>query len=152
MRTIEEDVHIHAGARAVYRRLAALESLGESMPELFRSADAGAGPPSVVAQPALGGSGVPLVITRGGGAALADARPRGGTAAAGDTPPIKSFRWDLQPEGAAEVHVTLAVDYRMPVGVTGPFLDLLIHRPRRRQALRNALWRLKGLVEERLAP
>ena len=151
MRTIEEDVHIHAGARAVYRRLAALESLGESMPEFFRSADAGAGPPSVVAQPALGGSGVPLVITRAEEPRLLTLAPAEDRAA-GDTPPIKSFRWDLQPEGAAEVHVTLAVEYRMPVGVTGPFLDLLIHRPRRRQALRNALWRLKGLVEERLAP
>ena len=139
MTAIREDVHIHAEAAAVYSLLAAPGSLDETLPELLRGPDAS------------GGIRTPFRILRAEEPRLLTIAPgsEGGRTA---PPDIESLHWDLQPEGRREVHVTLAVGYRPAGGLTGPLLDLLLHRPRRRQALRDALWRLKRRVEDAPAP
>ena len=149
MRSIREDVHIHADARAVYRRLAALESLGTALPRLFRSA--GDGSRRVIPQPTIDASGVPLVIARAEEPLSLTLAPGGGGDSEGP-PRLEELRWELQREGSGEAHLTVAAEYRRPVGVAGPLLDLLLHRPRRRQALRDALWHLKELVEAGTEP
>ncbi|MCY4640261.1 MAG: hypothetical protein OXC94_07975 [Chloroflexi bacterium] len=148
MRAIREDVHIHAEARAVYRRLAVPEALGKSLPDLFRVVGARTGAPTIVARPGIDASGVPLVIARAEEPRTLTLVAEGGGRADG-APPIEALRWELQPEGTGEVHVSIFADFGTPAGVAGPLLDLFIHRPRRRQALRDALWRLKGLAENR---
>lgn len=139
MTAIREDVHIHAEAAAVYSLLAAPGSLDETLPELLRGPDAS------------GGIRTPFRILRAEEPRLLTIAPgsEGGRTA---PPDIESLHWDLQPEGRGEVHVTLAAGYRPAGGLTGPLLDLLLHRPRRRQALRDALWRLKRRVEGAPAP
>ena len=47
-----------------------------------------------------------------------------------------------QPGQVVEVH------YRGAGGPLGPLLDLALHRSHRRQAFRDALWRLKQSLEE----
>ena len=139
MTALREDVHIHAEAAAVYALLAAPGSLDRALPELLRGPDAPGGIPT------------PFRILRAEEPRLLTIAPEseGGRWA---SPDIESLHWDLQPEGRGEVHVTLAVGYRPAGGLTGPLLDLLLHRPRRRQALRNALWRLKRRVEGAPSP
>ena len=134
MTAIREDVHIHADAAAVYALLAAPESLDETLPELLGGPDAG------------GGIRTPFRIVRAEEPRLLTIAP-GREGGRGARPDIESLHWDLQPEGRGEVHVTLAVGYPPAGGLTGPLLDLLLHRPRRRQALRDALWRLKRRME-----
>ncbi len=139
MTAIREDVHIHAEAAAVYALLAAPGSLDQTLPELLGGPDA------------RGGTRTPFRILRAEEPRLLTIAPEseGGRWA---PPDIESLHWDLQPEGRGEVHVTLAVGYRPAGGLTGPLLDLLLHRPRRRQVLRDALWRLKRRVEGAPAP
>ena len=149
MRAIREDVHIHAEARTVYRRLAAPEGLGQFLPDPFRVIDARTGTPTADARSVGESAGAPLVIARAEEPRSLTLVPEG-VGPADRAPPIESLSWELQPEGAGEVHVSISADYRRPVGVAGPLLDILLHRPRRRQALREALWRLKGVAEDRL--
>ncbi len=162
MTAIREDVHIHAEAPAVYRRLAELEALAEWLPERFRDVRAEGERCAFTLALPLRAEGARLRVE--GGAEpytltlvtdtgpLGRATALGGENGAGPTPAIESLRWELQPEGRGEVHVTLAAGYRVPGGIAGPLLDLLLFRPQRRQALRDALWRLKHLVEARPLP
>ncbi len=159
MTAIREDVHIHAEAPEVVRRLTALESLGEWLPERFRDVRAEGERCAFtlalplrteVARLRIASAREPYALTLAtdtaiGRAALAGVNGSG-------VPAIESLHWELQPEGRGEVHVTLATGYRAPGGIAGPLLDLLIYRPHRRQALRDALWRLKHLVEGRPPP
>ncbi len=157
MTAIREDVHIHAEAPSVYRRLAALETLGEWLPERFRDVRAeGERCTFTLALPLrteiarlrISTTREPYALTLtadptgagAGGAALAGANGAGISV-------IESLHWELQPEGRGEVHVTLAAGYRAPGGIAGPLLDLVLYRPHRRQALRDALWQLKRVVE-----
>ena len=150
MIAIREDVHIHAEAPAVYRRLAELESLGEWLPERFRDVRAEGERCAFTLALPLRAEGAWLRVTDAAEPytlALADDASAGSNGATATA--IQSLRWELQPEGRGEVHVTLAAGYRAPGGIAGPLLDLLLFRPQRRQALRDALWQLKQLVEGR---
>ena len=150
MTAIREDVHIHAEAPAVYRRLAELESLGEWLPERFRDVRAEGERCAFTLALPLRTESARLCVADAAEPhtlVLADDATAGSNGA-GD-PAIKSLRWELQPEGRGEVHVTLAAGYRVPGGIAGPLLDLLLFRPQRRQALRDTLWQLKQLVEGR---
>jgi uncharacterized membrane protein len=161
---IREEVHIHAEAPAVYRRLTALESLGEWLPECFRDVRAeGERCAFTLALPLrtevarlriarlrIASAREPYALTLATDTAIVRAALAGANGSG--VPAIESLHWELQPEGRGEVHVTLATGYRAPGGIAGPLLDLLIYRPHRRQALRDALWRLKYLVEGRPPP
>lgn len=150
MTAIREDVHIHAEAPAVYRRLAELESLGEWLPERFRDIRAEGERCAFTLALPLRTEGARLRVataTEPYALTLADENADDGRANGARPAAIESLHWELQPEGRGEVHVTLAAGYRAPGGIAGPLLDLLLFRPHRRQALRDALWRLKRLVE-----
>ena len=52
-------------------------------------------------------------------------------------------------ESGRESHLSVETHYHPAGGPFGPLLDLTLHRPHRRQAFRDALWRLKLLIEKR---
>ena len=58
-----------------------------------------------------------------------------------------SWHWALHAESAHEVHLTAEATYEPAPGITGALLEGAVHRPHRAQALRDALWRLKQVVE-----
>ncbi len=157
MSAIREDVHIHAAAPVVYERLAELESLGAWLPEPFREVRAeGERCAFELALPLrterarlrVTEAAAPHALTLTAVCAAAGASSANGKGTSrASASAIDSLHWRLQPEGRGEVHVTVAAGYRAPGGIVGPLLDLLLYRPHRRQALRNALWRLKRLVE-----
>ena len=152
--TIREDVHIHAEAPIVYRRLMDLGSLSEWLPERFRHVRAeGERCSFTLALPLRAESAQlhvaiaeePYTLTLATDNSARNMPPASSTDS--NIPAIQLLRWELQPEGRGEVHVTVAAVYRPPRGIAGPLLDLLMFRPCRRQALRDALWKLKHLIE-----
>lgn len=60
---------------------------------------------------------------------------------------LTSLSWALHREAAGEVHLTVEAAYRPAGGPLGALLESLLYRSLRRQAFRDALWRLKLLVE-----
>ena len=151
---IHEDVLIHAEAPIVYHRLKDLGSLSEWLPERFRHVRAeGERCTFTLALPLRTESAQlhvaiaeePYTLTLAADNSPSNMPPTTSTEA--NIPAIQSLRWKLQPEGRNEVHVTVAAVYRPPRGIAGPLLDLLMFRPCRRQALRDALWKLKHLIE-----
>jgi hypothetical protein len=140
-RTLREDVHIHAPATEVYARLV------ESAPEWW--------PPAVTD-----------IDTREGGLSfalgLAGRTERAILARTSDEPPrflefvadgepngLRALRWVVNDEGPREVHLIAEIAYEPASGAVGWMLEETVHRPSRRQVLRDALWRLKLLIEDR---
>jgi hypothetical protein len=140
-RTLREDVHIHAPATEVYERLV------EPAPIWW--------PPAVSGLSTTGGG---LSFTLG----LAGRSERVALTRASDEPPhflefladgeiggVRALRWVVNDEGPREVHLIAELTYEPAGGGLGWMLEETVHRPGRRQALRDALWRLKLLVEGR---
>lgn len=141
MRRLREDVHIHAPADEVYGRLREFESHGEWLPPAFEDIRGDAESIAfalllpvrrerahlevVSAEPPRA---LELLDQNGGGWGLA---------------------WGLNIEGPREVHLTGEVAYEPAGGPFGWVMEETMHRPMRRQALRDALWRLKLLIEGR---
>jgi uncharacterized membrane protein len=64
----------------------------------------------------------------------------------GDDGDDSSLSWALHAEATGEVHITVEAAYQ-PAGGLRSLLEPLLYLPRRKQSVRDALWRLKMLVE-----
>ncbi|MSQ37748.1 MAG: hypothetical protein EXR61_05485 [Chloroflexi bacterium] len=62
---------------------------------------------------------------------------------------IRALTWVVNAEGPREVHLIAEAVYEPAGGPIGWLLEMALHRSVRRQALRDALWRLKLVVEGR---
>lgn len=119
VRLLREDVHIHATPEAVFARLRATESDG------WFGAAFGGLRLTVTAEEA---PSLLMMAAEGGGGDLA------------------SVSWALHAEATSEVHLTMEAAFR-PAGGLRALLEPLLYAPRRKQACRDALWRLKQLLE-----
>ncbi len=150
-RWIREDVHIHASADEVYGLLASLRSHGQWLPRTFRGVEANGDELSFELSLPLRREQARLSVTAGEAPVLLvltsgrDAEHGAGNGAG----PFASLAWALHSEAAGEVHVTLEAEYRPAGGLVGSLLEPLLYYPLRRQAFRDALWRLKLFVERR---
>ncbi|MSQ36595.1 MAG: hypothetical protein EXR63_05605 [Dehalococcoidia bacterium] len=141
MRLLREDVHVHAAADAVYTLVREPEHrarwFGPAVAELAQAGDA-----LVFRLP------LPLRSERAQLVLAADEAPRLLTYAANGVPTaVGAVTWVLRAEGPAEVHVSMEAGYTPASGPLGWLLEEVLHRPHRRQALRDSLWRLKLIAE-----
>lgn len=67
----------------------------------------------------------------------------------GDGGAVRGLTWVVNVEAPREVHLVAELVYEPAGGPLGWALEEVVHRPSRRQALRDALWRLKLLAEGR---
>jgi hypothetical protein len=143
VRRLREDVHIHAPASEVYARVAGLAHSHDWLPPVFADLEVGAR--SVAFALAL-----PLRTERTRLAVAADEPPAYIEFTAVDgSRGIELLSWGLNAEGPHDVHVTLEAGYEPSAGPIGWLLEETMQRPARRQAFRDALWRLKLLAEGR---
>lgn len=70
-------------------------------------------------------------------------------AANGDGSHVRGLLWVINVEAPREVHLVAELSYEPAAGPIGWAFEEIMHRPSRRQALRDALWRLKLLAEGR---
>ena len=147
MGRIREDVHIHASASAAFERLEATARYGEWLPRSFRDVEGEPGP-----RARLGGVlALPLRSERVRLEAVEREPPRlllfraAADGARGDA--FETLSWVLSAEGPDNVHLLVEAIYTPAGGFAGALLDLLVQRAHRRQALRDAIWRLKQLLE-----
>ncbi len=141
MRRLREDVHIHAPADEVYGRLRAFESHREWLPPAFDGVEAD---DDAIAFALL----LPVRRERARLEVVAAEPPRVLELADGNGGGW-GLAWGVNIEGPREVHLTAEIAYEPAGGPLGWVLEETMHRPMRRQALRDALWRLKLLIEGR---
>ena len=67
----------------------------------------------------------------------------------GDGGAVRGLTWVVNVEAPREMHLIAELLYEPAGGPLGWALEEVVHRPSRRQALRDALWRLKLLAEGR---
>ena len=141
MNQLREDVHIHSTPDMIFGRLRAPDE-GEWFARAF-------------GEPGSNGSGLSYDLRL----PLRRERARLSTTAEqvptllvmerdDDEAPLVSLSWALHPEADGEVHVTVDVQYQPAGGLFGTLLEQLLYDGLRRQAYRDALWRLKHLVED----
>ena len=142
MRWFREDIHIHAAPADVHRRLADLPAAGDWMEPTFREV-------AVEEEHLQFTLGLPgrteeavLAIRRREAPVVLELGPVDGRASQ------LECTFLVNGEGPTESHVIVEVHYRGAGGPLGPLLDLALHRSHRRQAFRDALWRLKQSLEE----
>lgn len=141
---VREDVHIHAEPPAIQRRILALDAYEDWLGPAFRAYTAdGEGFAFNLVLPTRTESGR---LRRAGIEAGAVTFLRDGDGV------YESITWAMHVENAHEVHLTVEATYRPAGGLVGGFLETLFHRPHRAQALRDALWNLKHLVEAERTP
>ena len=138
MRLLREDVHIHATPQAIFDRLRAPE-LGGWFDAVFSRPGADGELAFELAMP-LHREVARLAITTEQAPALLV------MAADGDDDDLSALSWALHVEREGEVHLTVEVAYRPARGLL-VLLEPLLYVPRRKQLFRDALWRLKLLVE-----
>jgi hypothetical protein len=143
VRRLREDVHIHAPAADVYGRLARLHLEHDWLPPSFGAVEASDGELRFALA-------LPMRTERSHLAVAAEEPPTYlEFAASNGAGGIELLSWALNPEGPREVHVTVEAGYEPSGGPLGWLVEEAVHRPVRRQALRDALWRLKLVVEGR---
>jgi hypothetical protein len=148
MRRLREDVHIHAPPSEVYGRLADCPTHREWLPPAFADLEAREGELAFALSLPLRTERARLSLATEEPPYLLEYTARNGTG--GPTPrSIESLTWVVSPEGAREVHLTVEAGYHPAGGPLGWLLEMTMHAPVRRQALRDALWRLKLLIEGR---
>ena len=147
MNRIREDVHIHAAPAAIFGWLD-FERVTAWLPDSFRDAR--------IEDDALAFRLVLPLHDRPAQLCIEELQPpqilslRAG-ASNGTHPAVEALDWALHQESANNVHVTAELAYRPAGGLLGPLLETALHAPLRRQALRDALWRLKLLAEGQVA-
>ena len=145
MGRIREDVHIHASAGETFARLEAIERYGEWLPRSFRDVAGESGAQArldgVLALP-LRSERVRLEVAEREPSQLLLFR-----SADGERGAFRTLSWVLSVEGPSDVHLLVEATYTPAGGLAGALLDLLVQRAHRRQALRDAVWRLKQLLE-----
>ncbi len=144
MTHLREHVHIHASADEVYGRLAALEEHRRWLPSAFRGVVATRDSLSFDLRLPLRRDRARLAVTGDEAPALLVLERDGVEGGAGS---IHSLTWALHVEAPREVHLTLEVAYHPAGGALGSLLEVALHRRLRQQAFREALWRLKLLIE-----
>ncbi len=146
MGRIREDVHIHASASAAFAQLEATARYGEWLPHSFRGVTAPPGPRARL-------DGVLALPVRSERVRLeaSEREPprllRFSAADGADGAAFETLSWVLSAEGPDDVHLVVEAIYTPAGGIAGALLDVLLQRAHRRQALRDALWRLKQLLE-----
>jgi hypothetical protein len=138
---IREDVHLHAPAPAVRQRILDLSTYDEWLAPAFRDFRADdEGWSFTLALPGRTEAGR---LRRGGieDGAVTFVQDGGGV--------IHSLTWAMHAESTREVHLTAEITYAPAGGIAGNVLEMTVHRPHRVQALRDSLWALKQLVEQR---
>ena len=142
-----EDIHIHAAPDAVFARIEATSNYAEWLPRCFHEvdgdADGGLACTLVLPLRAVAVRLEPAEVTP---PALLHFRAADGGEA------FESLTWHVNAEGPREVHLELQAVYTPAGGFAGAMLDVLLLRSYRRQALRDALWRLKHLLEGNVPP
>ena len=146
MAAVREDIHIRATAPAVYERLADLEASLEWLPPAFR-------------EPAVDDDRIdfalPLPLDRREAHLVLAEREEpsylrlAAVGENGSAGAVQSLTWALHVESERNVHVTVEMAYAPSSNLLGGLLEATIHAPLRRQALRDALWRLKQVCEGR---
>jgi hypothetical protein len=144
MRYIREDIHIHAPATEIFERLANLQAPPSWLPPSFRDAR--------IEEDALAFRLALPLLDRTARLAVAEQEPPIALSLRnshpnGAQPAVQAFDWALHQENVKNVHVTAEFAYEPAGGLLGPLLEMAVHAPLRRQALRDALWRLKLLAE-----
>ena len=146
MAAVREDIHIRAAAAAVYERVAHLEATLQWLPPTFRE-------PSVEDDRLDFALSLPLDRREAHLAVAEREEPRyvrlsavNGNGAAGA---VESLTWALHAESPQNVHVTVEMAYAPSNNLLGGLFEAALHAPMRRQALRDALWRLKQVCEGR---
>lgn len=139
LRSLREDVHIHANIEDVYARLDAVA--GEWWPPAFSDIAAADG--------ALAFSlGLPGRRERASLVRTAEERPRFlEYSANGAGGAVHRLAWAIELESPTEVHVSVELVYEPAGGAFGWMMEESTQRPARTQALRDMLWRLKLLSE-----
>ncbi|MYE31669.1 MAG: SRPBCC family protein [Chloroflexi bacterium] len=140
-----EDIHIHAAAEEVFARIEATGTYGEWLPRCFREVDGVDGAFVATLALPLRAEAVRLEPAEVNAAMLHFRASDGGEA-------FDSLTWHLNTEGPREVHLELQAVYTPAGGFPGAILDVLLLRSYRRQALRDALWRLKYVLEGNTPP
>lgn len=142
-----EDIHIHAAADEVFARLKATGSYGEWLPRCFRDVDGDSGGAfaATLALP-LRAEVIRLEPDRVESPSMLHFRSADGGEA------FDSLTWNLSAEGPREVHLEVQAVYTPAGGFPGAVFDVLLLRSYRRQALRDALWRLKYVLEGNAPP
>ncbi len=142
-----EDIHIHAAADEVFARLKATGSYGEWLPRCFRDVDGDQGGAfaATLALP-LRAEVIRLEPDRVEAPSMLHFRSADGGEA------FDSLTWNLSAEGPREVHLEVQAVYTPAGGFPGAVFDVLLLRSYRRQALRDALWRLKYVLEGNAPP
>ena len=143
MGRIREDIHIHASASDTFARLEATASYGEWLPHCFREIEVSAN-----------GSGLDCLLSLPLRSERVRLRPDETDeprlllfrAAAGGSA-FETLSWVLSPEGQNDTHLLVEAIYTPAGGFAGVVLDVLLQRAHRRQALRDAVWRLKHVLE-----
>ena len=142
MNHLREDVHIHASAQRVYRHITSSRAVW--LPRAFRHVSAHDDTLCFELALPLRRERARLAVTTSQSPSLLvlerdSAADEGGV--------IDSLTWALHEETPEEVHVTLEAGYRPAGGPLGALLESALYEPLRRQAFRDALWRLKRFVE-----
>ncbi len=146
MALVREDVHIRASAPAVFERVADLEASLEWLPPAFREPAAADDRLDFQLPLPLDKREAHLVVVEQEPPSYLrlSAVSENGSAVA-----VESLTWALHVEGARNVHVTVEMSYHPASNLLGGLLEAAVHAPLRRQALRDALWRLKQVCEGR---
>ena len=140
VRHVREDVHIHAPPPDVFERVADLRGYAEWLPPAFSDVTAEETRLSfALAMPRRRASRLDVTTC--------DAPAYLELIAGDEASGVSGLAWAVRPEGAREVHLTVEAAYLPPRGVVGALRDAAVHAPMLRQALRDALWRLKLTIE-----
>jgi hypothetical protein len=139
MEWIREDVHIHASYHALHDRVLDLGSHPDWLAGEFQ--DFSCQPDACSFTLALPFRSEEANLRRAGEDGNAISYVREGDGA------IDALTWAIHEEGPREVHLTVEARYEPADGLLGPLLEVLLHRPRRAQALRDSLWNLKQVIE-----
>ena len=145
MPCVREDRHRRAAPAGVYRRIAALDTLAEWLPPVFREVEASGRALAFRLELPLYSERAELAVETDDAPALFVLAGNGEDGAGA----LDSLTWALHAEGEHNVHLTLEAVYTPATGLLGWLLEPALHRPLRRQALRDALWRLKQVAEGR---
>ena len=147
MSRLNEHIHIHASASEVFARLEATASYEEWLPRCFSEIEVnGEGALECTLALPFRGERARLEASRVEAPSLLQFRAAEGGGA------FDSLTWVLSPEGPHEVHLLVDATYTPAGGFPGAIFDVLVQRAHRRQALRDALWRLKHVLEGLASP
>jgi hypothetical protein len=137
---VREDIHIHAPYNVVRDRLLAIARHDEWLGPHFRDYEAQG--KTLAFTLALPGRTEVARLT------VDDSDPFGVRYARnGDGGDIAELSWAIHVETAQDVHLTVEAAFDPRGGLFGPFLELMLLRPQRTQALRDSIWNLKQLIE-----